>query len=222
MNQNSPYDQIIAAKLEQLPPLPAMADEIWLRISVRLDEDMPTDDEDFGADEPGDGPLTNSPVAPADSSWKGWSILLLMGGISLLLVFRTGRFGPLNEPAKDAPKNYRLLPPETVEPPRVDEQKELPMGPANAPAQPEVTQPVKAGPDSILKNRENPPGLADSLATLPAVDSVEASELNQPSREVPAKINQDSTAGRKRPSGVKGLNSDDYRIIPKQKPRDST
>ena len=32
MSQATPYEQLIAAKLEQLPPLPEMADAIWLRI----------------------------------------------------------------------------------------------------------------------------------------------------------------------------------------------
>ena len=222
MNPNTPYDQIIAAKLEQLPPLPAMADEIWLRIAVRLDEEMPTDDEDFGQGGPEDGPLNDSPVAPADNSWKGWSILLLMGAISLLLLFRTGKIITPRQPVEEAPKNYRILPPESAPPPPLDNRKELPRGPATARPKPEVPAPLTVKPDSLFKNNENLPLPADSLVARPAVDSQEVSGLNQAIREVPVKINPDSTAGRKRPVGVKGLDSGDYRIVPRQNPRDST
>lgn len=244
MNQITPYEQLIAAKLEQLPPLPVMADEIWLRISARLDEDMPTDDDDFGGDGPESGPDGGSVVSP-DTGWKGWSIILLLGAVSLLIIYRAGYFSGRKASVGEPETNYRILNPAAVPqpgasppgggqanslvPPIVQEGGQA-INEAESLNQP--AQPFPAAQDSTRGGGadELPPvaipvdSPASGTQDLLVPNTAEPKGTVVPNQKgpVPSPIKPDSTTGRKRPSGIKGIGPDDYRIVPQQKQKDST
>lgn len=244
MNQITPYEQLIAAKLEQLPPLPVMADEIWLRISVRLDEDMPTDDDDFGGDGPESGPDGGSAVSP-DTGWKGWSIILLLGAVSLLIIYRAGFFSGRKASVGEPETNYRILEPapvpepgesppggrqsNTLLPPVVQGEGQTinPADSLNKPAQSFTAAQDSAGGDGsndLLRVAIPVDSSASATLDLSVPNAAEPKGTVVPDQKgpVPSKIKPDSTTGRKRPSGIKGIGPDDYRIVPQQKQKDST
>lgn len=212
MNASFPYEELIARKLGELPPLPEMADSIWQRISTELDRELPTDDNDFGGDP---GPQGGSPVA----GWKGWSWLLLLAGIAAVLIYQLKK--------SDLPVDQTA--PVINQP--VDSVELLPTAPGLSPP----------GPSSPLINDSNKddspdPGaeqgpLPDSAAVLqppvmdPAAPEGKATTpetIAEPTIKQPDNLRPDSAGGRKRPSGIKGIRPDDYRIVPPKEKKDST
>jgi hypothetical protein len=207
MNASFPYEELIARKLGELPPLPEMADSIWQRISTELDRELPTDDNDFGGDP---GPKGGSPVA----GWKGWSWLLLLAGIAAVLIYQLKK--------TDLPVEQTV--PATNQP--VDSSELLPIAPGLSPPEPSSSRPV-----SPVINNSDKDNSPDSAAVLqpPLVDAA-ATEVKattpQPifdsTIKLPDNLRPDSVGGRKRPSGIKGINPDDYRIVPPKGKKDST
>ncbi|MBU7576946.1 MAG: hypothetical protein KAF40_02700 [Flavihumibacter sp.] len=217
MNASFPYEELIARKLGELPPLPEMADSIWQRISTELDRELPTDDNDFGGDP---GPQGGSPVA----GWKGWSWLLLLAGIAAVLIYLI----------KKPELPVEQIVPATNQP--VDSTEFLPTTPGLSP--PEPSSPGPSSPVINDSNKDASPDpdtetglLPDSAAVLqpPVVDAaapeVKASTpqpIAEPTIKQPDNLRPDSAGGRKRPSGIKGIRPDDYRIVPPKEKKDST
>ncbi|WP_290791168.1 hypothetical protein [Flavihumibacter sp. UBA7668] len=228
MNATFPYEQLIASKLEQLPPLPEMADGIWLRITTELDRDLPTDDDDFGND-PGNGgePVTDPAGTTPVSGWRGWTLLLILAGIAIFLLYRFNSNKIIPDDNILLPLDMPGLPSTTAEPILSNENQQVnavsPTGTGTGKG-PIVSdsasfllpnQVVLPSPDSARTQQPVPPlneitGQPDS-ARLDTVSTTTASE-----------IKKDSSGGRKRPSGIKGISSDDYRIVPQKGQRDST
>ena len=245
MSQATPYEQLIAAKLEQLPSLPGMADEIWLRIERELDAGTPPDDDGSGGEPtpgigptPGNGPAPRSgPDAPAsapDLTWKGWSFLLVAGALIVVFMNRNQLLRPASVPAEEPAPNYRVLPPANI--------------PGANPSPPVGTgRPGNAGSNtgSGEENRSSsPPVLGDSAGLLlppgiPGADSaviantdsnafpppvVRTDSLRSP-RVLPADSGaaqppaappgEVDSRGRKKPAAVK-LDSAGYKIVPKK------
>jgi hypothetical protein len=217
MNASFPYEELIARKLGELPPLPEMADSIWQRISTQLDRELPTDDNDFGGDP---GPQGGSPVA----GWKGWSWLLLLAGIAAVLIYLI----------KKTELPVEQIVPVTNQP--VDSAEFLPTTPGLSPPEPSSSRP--SSPIIINSEKETSPDpgaepspLPDSTAVLqpPVLDAaapeVKASTpqpIAEPTIKQPDNLRPDSAGGRKRPSGIKGIRPDDYRIVPPKEKKDST
>jgi hypothetical protein len=206
MNASFPYEELIARKLGELPPLPEMADGIWQRISTELDRDMPTNDDDFSGGDPGPG-----------AGWKGWSWLLLLAGIAVVFIYFLQK--------KNEPIENRLIP-EPVIP--IDSAERLQQVPDSA-----VTIfPTENSGIPVLQKSTNPQVVAPDSATpvQPVlVDSISTGtnkEIAGPTIESPAQPillpRPDSSTGRKRPSGIKGIGPEDYRIVPPKGKKDST
>lgn len=218
MNASFPYEELIARKLGELPPLPEMADSIWQRISTELDRDLPTDDNDFGGGDP--GPQGGNPVA----GWKGWSWLILLAGIAALFIYQLKK--------TDLPVEQNV--PAINQP--IDSTELLPSPPGLSPPGPSSSKPsspviINSDKDTRPDPGAEPSPLPDSTAVLqaPVLDAT-APELKlttpQPNAEPiikqPDNLQPDSAGGRKRPSGIKGIRSDDYRIVPPKGKKDST
>lgn len=209
MNASFPYEELIARKLGELPPLPEMADGIWQRISTELDRDMPTDDNDFSGGDPEPG-----------AGWKGWSWLLLLAGIAVVFIYFLQK--------KNEPIENRLIPEPVIS---IDSAEQLQQVPDSTVT---ISPTENSGiPDSQKStNPENPQGVPPEYKApvQPVqVDSISTEtnkEVAGPVKESPAPPIQiprpDSSTGRKRPSGIKGIGPDDYRIVPPKGKKDST
>ena len=217
MNASFPYEELIARKLGELPPLPEMADSIWQRISTELDRELPTDDNDFGGDP---GPQGGSPVA----GWKGWSWLLLLAGIAAVLIYQLKK--------SDLPVDQTA--PVINQP--VDSVELLPTAPGLSPPGPRSPGPSSPVINDSNKDASPDPGaepspLPDSTAVLqppvldaaaPEVKATTPEPIAEPTIKQPDNLRPDSAGGRKRPSGIKGIRPDDYRIVPPKEKKDST
>ncbi|MCG7752480.1 hypothetical protein [Flavihumibacter cheonanensis] len=218
MNASFPYEELIARKLGELPPLPEMADSIWQRISTELDRELPTDDNDFGGDP---GPQGGSPVA----GWKGWSWLLLLAVIAAVLIYLI----------KKPELPVEQIVPVTNQP--VDSTELLPTAPGLSPPGP--SSPESSSPVITDSNKSTSPDpgavqspLPDSAAVLqpppvldaaaPEVKATKPEIIAEPTIKQPDNLRPDSAGGRKRPSGIKGIRPDDYRIVPPKEKKDST
>jgi hypothetical protein len=228
MNATFPYEQLIASKLEQLPPLPEMADGIWLRITTELDRDLPTDDDDFGND-PGDGgePVSDPAGTGPVSGWRGWSLLLILAGIAIFLLYRFSSNKIIPDDNILLPLETPGLPSKIAEPVLSNENQQVNAVPAPG---------VGAGGGPVLADSASV--LFPNQVVLPAEDSArlqpnslpfneitgppDSARLDTVSTTTASEIKKDSSGGRKRPSGIKGINSDDYRIVPQKGQRDST
>ncbi|KYP14870.1 hypothetical protein [Flavihumibacter sp. CACIAM 22H1] len=230
MNATFPYEQLIASKLEELPPLPEMADMIWLRISTELDTDQPSDDDDFGGGGPDEGgePVTGPAVGGPMAGISGWSLLVLLGGIALFLLYRLS----LNTgtPTQEIQELPSAINPDTsaVNEPTLSADKALQTkkdGLRSAEGTATAVQDTVAQPASQLFV----PGFFDSSSLLQssiplttATGRPDSTRLDTVSSTTRPELQKDSTGGRKRPSGIKGINSDDYRILPQKDQKDST
>lgn len=197
MNERATYELTIAEKLEQLKA-PQLVDSIWARIEAQLDLDMPTDD----------GP-SNPPAPPTagPGKWIGGSLL------GLILLFFLYQF--INDKQQTAPANQPLI--ESPASNSTTEQTAQP--PPNTTPVP-AQQPVK---NKVINNGViNKPDSSSSNTlqqplVLPAQDNAAGNEnvLPQaPQINLPPNPAPDTTTKKSR--GVKGINNDDYRIVPKK------
>ncbi|MGG9962444.1 hypothetical protein [Ferruginibacter sp. SUN106] len=195
MNTPTPYENLIAAKLDQIP-VPDMADSIWANIEMQLDADLDIDD-----NKPSDNPGSVKP-----GMGKGFYFSILSAIIIALVIIykenkktknknnilpvipKTETVVPVadsSQSIKDpVQKNSTAIPQSS----NIKDTTANPFNPGNRiifdslahqaipQAQPDSSQP-------LLKNKIAPPSL-DSL-TLPPIN---------------------------KPKGVKGINDDDYKI----------
>ncbi len=199
MDQRLPYEQLIGAKLQGLS-VPDMEDMIWARIKAQLDIDMPIDDTngDGGDDDPS-APLTRGPLR-----W-GLSVVLI-ALIAAFLIFNNKPTSIDNNPSLPAitqpanqPSNQPTGPPpgdEITITPRIPPVTATPVGQSvdTASLQPDTNLPVTTAIDPSLSN------VPDSIFTLAQ----------------PPPVKPDTVPAPKKGKGVRGLNQDDYRIVPKE------
>lgn len=214
MNERLTYESLIAAKLEQLAPLPALADDIWARISADLDREMPTDEPE--------GPSGGGPSLPGTGGmlWPGLGALLL--AVAGLLYWNSQRPGlpvparaPQPVPADSRPAS--IAPADTGPPKGAYQQPPsdvrptvaLPVSPSDSvdapatgqPAVPALQPPDDARPQPAASASQELPAApppataADKVAPPPAID----------------------TPIKKKPRGVTGISNSDYRIVPDKK-----
>ena len=189
MSEKKAYEQIISSKLDSLP-LPDMAGAIWSRIEAQLDIDLPTD-----GDNNDPGPGKNSP-----SRWVGGAgmILFVAAFISIFLMTKnTQTKAPVTQPVENVQNTSPGITRDSIF-------KDIRPGPSLKTAP--VTVPKIIGADSDTGTFSEEPILATPYAN---PDTLQATGF-APSLQQQA----DTILPKKRQRGVKGLNDDDYRIVP--------
>ena len=194
MNTSSPYDQLLAAKLDQVP-VPDMADSIWSAIDTQLD--APTD------------ASTDTPKNKTARKIKGKGWYGFLGTITVVTLLWWG----YNHMNHTPPQNK---PPQNIQPATKDSSAAAdtstvinPVKKKNMPVKPVIIKkdstslhdiPIKGAVVDSVSKQTLPPVHIDSPlhinnVPLPHVDSVR----NNP------------PPGRKKGKGVK-INNDDYKI----------
>ena len=205
MNQKSPYELIIAEKLQSIP-IPDMADQIWSRVKLQLDVDMPTDD--------GQDPPTGGQAPPGPGFYLGGFSLLILAAILVFLNTKPSPSKPDPVQTIEAPALTPKLEPQPVVPGS--------RGPDN----------ISTQSKAVIQDREVFPattgiidsaGLAgtgipnaemgDSLVTdeVPGNNSVLQIETASPNV-----VTDSSAVLPKKKRGVPGITESDYRIVPKK------
>lgn len=191
MNTPTPYEKLMAAKLDQVP-VPDMADSIWARIELQLDAVVDNPDEHT--------PETKNQHTPAKKSiikhiGKGWYGIAGVAVTATMMWWYTSR--PITVPEKPArvktiPATQAPVDSSVTIPPL--EKKLVPVPPKN----------------DTPHLMELPPPATDSPAAPvwvpPPVDSL----LIPHYRYVPPV--KDTVPPVKKPRGVPGITEDDYRI----------
>ncbi|ULQ56717.1 hypothetical protein KJS94_00725 [Flavihumibacter rivuli] len=223
MSQALPYEQLIAEKLEQLPPLPEMADAIWARIEKQLDDEMPTDD--TLPDNGPSGPISGS----GGLSSLGRLGLLAIGAIILIywLNYRKADlFSPWVNPQEQldkpvAPENKAVSPgvkdaPGTTAPtgnpgPTVNPSLPVAPGRSDSVATPDSSLQVSGDSQEALSTEPVLPGNVDD-SKKPEIQQGDVKEAPLNPGRIP-----DSSRIRKKPAGIKGIGPEDYKIVPQKK-----
>lgn len=199
MNERATYELIIAEKLEQLRA-PEMIDAIWARIETRLDLDMPTDD---------GGGSTNPPASPVrPGKWLNTGFMI--AAVALLITFyfynnNKTTSSPSTTPAITSPQQTPPTEEEVNNHSPGNSSTNNPDRPTNA-----ATVPLSNTNADTLSNISpvinNPETRDTSALVVPA-------EKNNPIFSPPVNNRVDSV---KKQRGVKGINENDYRIVPKK------
>jgi len=200
VNTPTPYEQLIADKLDQVP-VPDMSDSIWSGIEMQLDADV-----DTSVQQPAQKP----------PKFKGGGLYGLIG-IMAVIALIWWYYNP-KDPAPE-----RVVPQETL--PAVKE----PLPPAkdsstiiHKPQRKKTpAAPVHIALDTLLhdNSKVDPTFKHEPRLPLRVIDTpVRQDNRIQPPQLVPANVQPPPPAG-KRARGVKGITDDDYRISTK---KDST
>jgi hypothetical protein len=194
LNNVTPYEILIAEKVEQLP-IPDMSDLIWANIEAELDSDLPNDSDGGANNKP--GPRTGLP-----GTGKGFIVLAIVAAVVTSVFLLRGRKN------KDVP---------TTVPP--SSQPSLPAAsPANESTrrrtEATIPLPVDAQTDApVTLDNPTAPGI-DGIA--PPIDTNVAVILPPPLPDSVQKkgitVAPPDTLSKKKPRGVTGISNDDYRI----------
>jgi hypothetical protein len=198
MNERATYELIIAGKLEQLQA-PEMIDAIWAKIELQLDLDMPT----------GDGGGGNTPASPVrPGKWLNTGFII--AAVAILLTFYFYNSNKTNSNPSSAPSitNPQQTPPTEEEVNNHSPGDSTPVNPVrsnNSTTVPlrNTTADTVTGVPSVINNPE--------IRDTPAL--VLPTEKNNPLVSPPANNRVDTV---KKQRGVKGINENDYRIVPKK------
>ena len=205
MNNLTTYEQLIADKLQQLP-VPDMADAIWARIEQRLNVEMPLED---------GGNNTGSSSLPGfQFPGKGIVFLFLAALVSVLFY--------LNRPVKQVQNNNIPSNTNTISIPVQNLYKPLEEKPSVQPAESMYTDkadlPIQYSKgDSfdtqIPASSTEPISIINETVTLPK--SAPVITIGQ--SIIPKNLSPVQDSGTKKGRGVKGIGTDDYRIVPVKK-----
>ncbi|MFW2478106.1 MAG: hypothetical protein ACN4EP_14390 [Sediminibacterium sp.] len=206
MNNLTTYEQLIADKLQQLP-VPDMADAIWARIEQRLNVEMPLED---------GGNNTGSSSLPGfQFPGKGIVFLFLAALVSVLFYLNY-------RPTKQGQKNHTPSNTNTISIPVQDIYKTPEEKSAVQPAESMYTDkadlPIQySRGDSfdtqIPASSTEPISIINEKATLPK--SAPVITIGQ--SIIPKNLTPIQDSGAKKGRGVKGIGTDDYRIVPVKK-----
>lgn len=199
MNTTTPYEQLIAAKLDQAP-VPDMADGIWSNIEMQLDA-------------PADAPATKpSPKYKG----KGWYGLL---GLTVVIALLWWYYNHKSHSPENTRPPKALTP--TNQPPPVEAPGVADSDTSMAPLQKKgiPLAPVTIKKDTIsLHYIPNDSVRVDSAAKqiLPPPANVDSAHLQKDKVPLPDvdlyQAQPSSTLPPKKHRGVKGITSDDYKI----------
>lgn len=227
VNKNTPYEKLIAAKLDQIP-VPKLADDIWSSIEAQLDfleqlpesEDKTPEDktpEDKTSDDKTPEPKTQAPENEATRlKGKGWyglsGALIISAGVLLYTTQRT------SAPVNTTPAQETIMPAEkTTEKNTKKTTDKMPDSINNVISPQEHKVPVKKENDtmSVMHMPDIPiPMPKDSVtqethaASTPAPDA----PLKHMERVFDTIDTIMEKRSPKKPKGVKGLTEDDYKI----------
>ncbi len=195
VNTPTPYETIIAAKLEQLP-VPDMADSIWASIEMQLDAGLPGD---------GDNTPSNKPTTGKPGMGKGFYFSLLTAiVITIILINRTNKKqNNTNNTLPAIPKTEMVTPvadsnTHTIVPPA----KNNNVVPKNPGKKDTSTIPIFSGnrinfdtakPQPLIVNKTDSAALLKDKVALPLLDSATKPPLPKP-------------------KGIKGITPGDYKI----------
>lgn len=193
MNEIRPYEQLMAAKLDQVP-VPDMSDSIWASIEMELDGPA--------ASRGNPAPSPDSGTEKPRSAFDGWGWFSLAGVMLVvaLLWWYFGHKAPVPTPPRTLPEKHA---PVLVEPPPAKEhhRSEKPAKKKDIPVLPvEIKKDTAAYHAAVPIDSVH----ADSVVKkmLPDVDLYAA-----PPAPAPA-----PASGGKKHKGVKGITDDDYKI----------
>lgn len=205
MNNLTTYEQLIADKLQQLP-VPDMADAIWARIEQRLNVEMPLED---------GGNNTGSSSLPGfQFPGKGIVFLFLAALVSVLFY--------LNRPTKQIQNNHTPSNTNTIRIPVQDIYKTLEEKPRVQPAESMYTDkadlPIAYSKEDSF-DTQTPPESTESISIIN-----DKASLPKPAPVItigppimPKNLTPKQDSGTKKGRGVKGIGTDDYRIVPVKK-----
>lgn len=205
MNNLTTYEQLIADKLQQLP-VPDMADAIWARIEQRLNVEMPLED---------GGNNTGSSSLPGfQFPGKGIVFLFLAALVSVLFY--------LNRPTKQIQNNHTPSNTNTIRIPVQDIYKTLKEKPRVQPAESMYTDkadlPIAYSKEDSF-DTQTPPESTESISIIN-----DKASLPKPSPVItigppiiPKNLTPKQDSVTKKGRGVKGIGTDDYRIVPVKK-----
>ncbi|HVW58984.1 MAG TPA: hypothetical protein VHC48_03080 [Puia sp.] len=214
MNATTPYEQLIAAKLDQVP-VPDMADSIWASIGMQLD--APGGDSGGAADVPDE---TTSKAAPKfrGAGWYGLGLIAVVA-ITLWWYFSLPQRHeplPVAPPAVAPPAVVPSNAPRPVAPPPAGSK---PVGSEPAAPRPAVLPPVIKKGDSLRFDTAAkmilPPLKVDSSfleKNKPELPDVDLYGPPPPSPGVQSPTRVQPPPGGKKHKGVKGITEDDYKI----------
>lgn len=205
MNNLTTYEQLIADKLQQLP-VPDMADAIWARIEQRLNVEMPLED---------GGNNTGSSSLPGfQFPGKGIVFLFLAALVSVLFY--------LNRPVKQVQNNNIPSNTNTISIPVQDlykpPEEKLSVQPAESMYTDKADLPIQYSRGDSFDTQTpasstEPFSIINEKATLPK--SAPVITIGQ--SIIPKNLSPVQDSGTKKGRGVKGIGTDDYRIVPVKK-----
>lgn len=211
MNEITPYEQLIAAKLDEAP-VPDMADSIWSGIQLRLDalDGIAATDPAPLSGRP--GATAQTPAAPAKGF--GWYGVAAIVAVVFLLWWYFSHMGPKETmPHNILPERHAPMP---VEPSPVED------SPASGkPARKKTVPPMPAGikKDTVLLRNVPTDGsradpAAGPLLPPPRPDSsaVQPNKPALPDVDLYTTPAPRPTPRGKKPRGVKGISDDDYKL----------
>jgi hypothetical protein len=196
VNTPTPYEIIIAQKLEQLP-VPDMADSIWASIQLQLDADLPGED---GDNSPSNNPTKGLPGMGKVIYFSIFTAII----IAIILIYKTNKNNTKKKNNLPVPAKTKIITPiadsspilntpvekNITTAPKVTSKKDsttTAFNPGNRISFDSLTRQVaplnKADSGTVLKNRP----------LLPSFDSI----------PIPPFV---------KPKGVKGITNDDYKI----------
>ncbi|SDE94688.1 hypothetical protein [Chitinophaga filiformis] len=189
MNTPTPYEKLIAEKLDQVP-VPDMADSIWASIEMQLDVDANTPDN------------TSTPKKATKFKGKGWYGAAGAATIAVALWWFTNHKDPIPEKGTPAP------PPPTIEVPITipDSTSEKPVE-----RKPIVPVPREKNTAPVI---DIPPVVPEFDSTTWQVlpPAKPDSQVERYRRAFPPAVDSVNTRPIKKSRGVKGITEDDYRL----------
>lgn len=176
MNKTTPYEDLMAAKLDQIP-VPDMSDSIWASIEMQLDE-IPATPED------------KSSGGKTGNAWYGVATLIAV--VTLCWFFYDNK--------KPVPQKEVIPPTEIIQTP-----KDSPVLIQKMPKQlpPVIIMDTVMSITPMPEEKEEKTEVPVMVDTIAAVqEKIDSVQVNPPVQ--------------KKPKGVKGITSDDYRLSVKK------
>lgn len=198
MNELTPYEQLIAAKLDQVA-IPDMADGIWSNIEMQLDA-------------PADGPDAPAQKPAATLKGIGWyGLAVTLAVVSLLWWYFSHKPVTNTTPSKALPETQTPLP---VVPPPVENShaSDRPPRKVNVPIKPVETPKDTASFHNIPKDSVRVDSAANKAVPSMKIDS-SSLQRNRPGLpDVDLYGSPPPLPRDKKHKGVKGITDDDYKI----------
>lgn len=203
MNQPTTYEQLIAAKLQELSA-PAKIDAIWARIEQQLDVEMPTDES---------GPTDTGALSHPGFFSPGNKFLYIFLAAVVGIYFLTRTDAIQNEP----PINNSQLPFEIIDstaglkdPIKNRDNEVIFTDKADMPV-----NDLGVSNDSIMTPIEKPaPAEIVTKEPAPSIPPPVSTSIHE-TKKPPAPTVTDTSS--KKGKGIKGLNLSDYKIVPVKK-----